>query len=66
MHSCVPAVAKRYTGRTVACLKGARCAGRENERMNFTVPICLMVLCIVLSALIYWGGFEEERRARKG
>gem|GEM_PF-3852015 len=32
--------------------------------MNFTVPIVLMVLCIAIAGLIYWGGFAEERRGR--
>ena len=40
--------------------------GRENARMNFTVPIVLMVLVIVLAVMMYWGGFVEESRARKG
>jgi hypothetical protein len=29
------------------------------------IPIGLCVLCIVLTALIYWGGFVEERRNRR-
>jgi hypothetical protein len=33
--------------------------------VNFTVPIILMVLCIAIAGLIYWGGFSEERRARR-
>jgi hypothetical protein len=34
--------------------------------MSFTVPIIIMLLTIGLAVLIYWGGFAEERRARKG
>jgi hypothetical protein len=34
--------------------------------VNFTVPIVLFVLCIALAGLIFWGGFSEERRARRG
>jgi hypothetical protein len=26
------------------------------------IPVLLCVLCIVLTGLIYWGGFVEERR----
>ena len=33
--------------------------------MNFTIPIMLIVLCVAIPALIYWGGFSEERRARR-
>jgi hypothetical protein len=30
--------------------------------VSFTVPIILMIVCVAISALIYWGGFSEERR----
>jgi hypothetical protein len=30
----------------------------------FTVPILLVVMTVVLSGLIYWGGFQEEARNR--
>ncbi len=33
--------------------------------MNFTVPLVIMVLCIVIVVAIYWGGFSEERRLRR-
>lgn len=32
--------------------------------MNFTVPIILMILCIVIAGTIFAGGFSEEKRAR--
>jgi hypothetical protein len=47
-------------------LKGGNMLGRENGSMNFTVPLIIMVLVIGISVLIYWGGFAEESRARKG
>jgi hypothetical protein len=28
--------------------------------------ISILVLCLVLAGGIYWGGFNEERRANKG
>jgi hypothetical protein len=34
--------------------------------VNFTVPIVLLVLCVVIAGLIFWGGFSEERRVRRG
>jgi hypothetical protein len=34
--------------------------------VNFTVPICLCILVVALATLIFWGGFAEERRARRG
>jgi hypothetical protein len=39
----------------------------EREREDLVpdyvlIPVLLCVLCIVLTALIYWGGFVEERR----
>jgi hypothetical protein len=30
--------------------------------VNFTVPIILMILCIVIAATIFFGGFSEEKR----
>jgi hypothetical protein len=54
----------------VLAVKAGRCTPRrESNRqrrlsVNFTVPIILMVLCIAIAGLIYWGGFSEERRGR--
>jgi hypothetical protein len=36
----------------------------KETSVNFTVPIVLMIICIAIAALIYWGGFSEERRAK--
>jgi hypothetical protein len=30
------------------------------------MPIVLLILCVAIAGLIFWGGFSEERRARKG
>jgi hypothetical protein len=30
--------------------------------VSFTVPIILLVLCVAITVLIFWGGFSEERR----
>jgi hypothetical protein len=30
--------------------------------VSFTVPIILMIVCVAISVLIFWGGFSEERR----
>jgi hypothetical protein len=30
----------------------------------FTIPILLVVGTVVVAALIYWGGFQEEARNR--
>jgi hypothetical protein len=38
---------------------------KETYSVNFTVPIVLMILCIAIAGLIFWGGFSEERRARR-
>jgi hypothetical protein len=38
--------------------------GQRRRPVNFTVPIILMILCIAIATLIYWGGFSEERRGR--
>ncbi len=62
----VPRASRFHAGRTVGCLKGGNMLGRENGSMNFTVPLIIMVLVIGISVLIYWGGFAEESRARKG
>jgi hypothetical protein len=32
--------------------------------VNFTVPIILMILCIVIAGTIFFGGFSEEKRIR--
>jgi len=34
--------------------------------VDFTVPIILMVLCIAIVAVLYFGGFAEENRLRRG
>jgi hypothetical protein len=39
---------------------------KESLEVNFTMPIVLLVICIALAGLIFWGGFSEERRARRG
>jgi hypothetical protein len=31
--------------------------------VSFTVPVILAIICVATSALIFWGGFSEERRA---
>ena len=28
----------------------------------YLVPLLIVVMCVALTALIYWGGFIEERR----
>jgi nitrogen fixation-related uncharacterized protein len=30
--------------------------------MYYLIPISLVVLAVALTALLYWGGFVEERR----
>jgi hypothetical protein len=39
---------------------------QRSRFVNFTVPIVLFFLCVGLAGLIFWGGFSEERRARRG
>jgi hypothetical protein len=51
----------RPRGRTVYA---AKAIGKRRSAVNFTVPIVIMILCIGIAALIYWGGFAEERRGR--
>jgi hypothetical protein len=43
----------------------AKLESKRRRSVNFTVPIILMILCIAIAGLIYWGGFSEERRARR-
>jgi hypothetical protein len=33
--------------------------------VSFTVPVVLLILCVAIVALIFWGGFSEERHAEK-
>jgi cobalamin biosynthesis Mg chelatase CobN len=58
--------ARNDAKRSARRLQGAQTAKREAVSMSFTVPIIIMLLTIGLAVLIYWGGFAEERRARKG
>ncbi len=58
--------ARVYAMRSARRLQGAQTAKSELDSMSFTVPIIIMLLTIALAVLIYWGGFAEESRARKG
>jgi len=33
--------------------------------VNFTLPICLAVLCIAIVVMMFLGGFSEEKRLNR-
>jgi len=46
-------------------LKGGACVQREMHITMNAMNICLLILCVGIAVLIYWGGFAEERRANR-
>ena len=30
--------------------------------MEYTIPIALLIVCVVVAVGMYWGGFGEEKR----
>jgi hypothetical protein len=45
--------------------EGRRGRQARNQAVMNAMNICLLILCVGIAALIYWGGFAEERRANR-